>query len=248
LVGNYIITVGSVLTLELDNANLTYIYSETNEPNIDNLYRSAVKAVYGLADDLDIYLKLGISDGKTEGGSFVATATGTVDDVIVNGVSYGAATSAALNTSWSQELDAGILYGFGLKKVLPLEDDWLVGIDASYTSHKNDYSERMSYVLSGDFAATVATTWNGEMTLQEWQIAPYIAKEIENFVPYLGIKYSDFELEQEYDSGGSYSFDADDNLGIFIGTDYKTNDSWVMNLELRLIDETAVSISGIYSF
>jgi len=37
-------------------------------------------------------------------------------------------------------------------------------------------------------------------------------------------------------------------FGVFLGTDYKLNDSWSLNLEGRFVDETAMSFAAKYKF
>jgi len=87
--------------------------------------------------------------------------------------------------------------------------------------------------------------------VQEWHIAPYIAKKLGNFVPYLGVRYSD--LRQNYkvvleDESSKIKFKADDNFGVFVGTDFKITDTWKLNLEGRFVDETAMSLGATYKF
>ena len=65
--------------LEFDKANWDLVAEEVSieKIEIDNLYRTMVKASYGLTDNLDIYLKLGAADVKAksyslEGGEALA--------------------------------------------------------------------------------------------------------------------------------------------------------------------------------
>ena len=68
-------------------------------------------------------------------------------------------------------------------------------------------------------------------------------------MPYLGIKYSDLEIKATVDDEDTeIKLKADDNIGVFLGTDYKINDAWSLNIEARFIDETAMSFSAMYRF
>jgi hypothetical protein len=102
------------------------------------------------------------------------------------------------------------------------------------------------------FAQDASPKLDSKGNFQEWQRAPYIAKKIENFISYFGVKYSDHRAEyKEVDEDGDVEklkFKADDNFGVFLGTDYKVNDVLSLNFETRFIDETAISFGGTYRF
>ena len=42
--------------------------------------------------------------------------------------------------------------------------------------------------------------------------------------------------------------EVDDNVGIFIGTDYSITDNWKVNLEASFVDDTAISFGTSYKF
>jgi outer membrane protein W len=199
---------------------------ETVKVEIDSMYRTMVKASYGVLDNLDVYVKLGTADFKM---TDVWTETGEEWHDTAKGKNAFA-------------------YGFGAKGTYELKDGWFVGADVQYLRHKNKYSG------SGYDALDPADTdsWHGKMTFQEWQVAPYIAKKIGNFVPYLGVKYSDLRIkEKSVDDDGdedTIKWKADDNVGVFVGTDYKIADNWKLNLEGRFVDETAMSVGATYRF
>ncbi|MCD6539791.1 MAG: hypothetical protein J7K37_03725 [Candidatus Omnitrophica bacterium] len=244
---------GIKIEIEGTGVNLSGAWNRADRPDIDRLSRPVIKITYGLLDNLDFYLKLGLSDGKTKGGNLNAKYTGSATNfkIKIEGETiYDGAVnvSANLDANWRYKLKNAFLYGFGLKGVYPLEDNWLLGIDTSYIRHRNSYSGNISYTLSGDLSGQAEETWKGKMTFEEWQIAPYIAKKIENFIPYFGVKYSDLRLENKQSGGEKNKFKADDNFGVFLGTDYKINDAWALNFEARFIDETAISFGGTYRF
>ncbi len=202
------------------------------KPEIDSVYRTMVKANYGLLENLDIYVKLGTADFKsnmdwtwTEAGGW---ETGTMK---IKG-------------------DNAFAYGFGAKGTYNLKNDWIIGCDVQYLRHKNDYKGIDSWEDStGDSGEE---SFKGNVTFQEWQVAPYIAKKIGNFVPYLGVKYSDlrtkFKVTWEDDEVETWKIEADDNFGVFLGTDFKIGDRFSLNLEGRFIDETAMSVGATYRF
>jgi outer membrane protein W len=194
---------------------------ETLKIEIDRMYRTMVKASYGVLDNLDVYAKLGTADFKMTG---VFTAPGEEWHHVEKGRNAFA-------------------YGVGAKGTYNLNDNWLIGIDLQYLGHKNKYK------ASGYNALNPAQTesWEGKATFREWQVAPYIAKKIGNFVPYLGVKYSDLRIKDKTEDGWM-KLKADDNVGVFLGTDYKLAENWKLNLEGRFVDETAMSLAATYKF
>ncbi len=200
---------------------------ETVKIEIDSMYRTMVKASYGLLDNLDIYVKLGATDFKMTN---VWTEPGE-----------------EWHDTWKGK--NAFAYGFGAKGSYELKDDWFIGADLQYLRHKNKYSGSGYDTLD----PTHTDSWHGTATFQEWQIAPYIAKKIGNFVPYLGVKYSDLRIKataiaDDDDDEDWIKCKADDNVGVFVGTDYKIADNWKLNLEGRFVDETAMSLGATYKF
>jgi len=196
---------------------------EIKDVEIDKIYRTMVKTSYGVLDNLDIYVKLGVADFDGEGKSYES-------DVYQGKFEYKGKNAFA--------------YGFGLKGAYPLQNDWLLGADLQYLRHKNKYSGKW---ISAD-PADPEETWTGKATIQEWQVAPYIAKKLGNFVPYFGVKYSDLRAKTKDNEGDYEKYKADDNFGVFLGTDYKITENWKLNLEGRFIDETAMSFGATYKF
>ncbi|MDL1980949.1 MAG: hypothetical protein LWX02_05655 [Deltaproteobacteria bacterium] len=101
---------------------------------------------------------------------------------------------------------------------------------------------------------------DSETKIEEWQVALYVNQTFGNFSPYAGVKYSDFEIDSELEGSGQlwgipYSLklqgdaEADDNFGIFLGTDiYLIPNLLSINIEARFIDETAGTFGLTYRF
>ncbi len=197
------------------------------KPEISSMCRTMVKTSYGLLENLDIYVKLGTTDFK---GKMPWTWTESGDS-----------ETGLMRVKG----DSAFAYGFGLKGAYNLENDWIVGCDVQYLRHKNDYKG----VDLGDWGEE---SFKGNVIFREWQVAPYVAKKIGNFVPYLGVKYSDlrtkFKVIWEDDEVETWKMKADNNIGIFLGTDYKFTDNWKLNVEGRFVDETAMNVACVYRF
>lgn len=188
---------------------------------INDMYRTMFKANYGIIDNLDIYVRLGATNLKEQ------------DEWYYNG-----------NYDSRQNLTGkyAFAYGAGVKGTYPLANQWLIGIDAQYIRNRNTYSGKWTVNDS---------PWSGHMTVQEWQIAPYVARKIGNFVPYLGAKYSNLKLlDKGVDTTGGWTtrHKAKNNIGVFLGTDFNINSHLKINIEGRFVDETAMSCGSTYKF
>lgn len=202
------------------------------EPEIDKMSRTMVKTSYGVLDNLDIYVKLGTADFESKADWRVTEPGGwEIGSLKVKG-------------------DNAFAYGFGAKGTYNLKNDWIIGCDIQYLRYKNDYKGIDTW--TDDVGDSGEESFKGDVTSQEWQIAPYIAKKIGNFVPYFGVKYSNLRTKNDviWEDGETeiWKIEADDNVGVFLGTDYKIAENWKLNLEGRFIDETAMSLGATYKF
>ncbi|MBU4376692.1 MAG: outer membrane beta-barrel protein [Candidatus Omnitrophica bacterium] len=193
---------------------------------IDKGYQIMLKPSYGLFDNLDVYAKLGIADYEVNADNYVGNAK-YADDKI--------------------DSDTNFAYGFGLKGTYELGNDWLIGCDFQYLRSKHEAKVTEAVVGGSSSSATYK-----KRVIQEWHIAPYIAKRIDDLTPYLGVRYSDMELEIKSPSESGWTddhkYEADDNVGVFLGTDYKISENLTLNLEGRFVDETAMSFACTYKF
>ena len=138
---------------------------------------------------------------------------------------------------YSAKTDNAFAWGLGAKATYEFAKDWFLGADTQYLTHKHN-----GHSSSGP------SNWNADYTFQEWQVAPYIAKRLGNFVPYGGVKYSDLRMKDKDKNGSTTKYKADDNFGVFLGTDYKIGKNFSLNIEGRFVDETAMSFGASYRF
>lgn len=207
-------------TPELSSGTTFEISSE-----IDSINRTMVKGSYGLSDGLDIYALLGTSDFKSTQDWTLSGGTNIAGKIKLEG-------------------DSGFAYGGGVKAKKELENDWIIGCDVQYLEHRNDFSG------TSENNSPSTKSASGDVTFREWHSAPYVAKKIGDFVPYLGVKYSSvktkYKIDWEDGSTNKYKYDSKNNVGVFLGTDWKLNDTWSLNLEGRFIDEEAVSFAFVW--
>lgn len=193
---------------------------------IDRGYQIMLKPSYGLFDNLDVYAKLGAADYEGKDESYIGGVKDADDKT---------------NT------DTDFAYGFGMKGTYGLGNDWLIGCDLQYLR-----SEHKAKVTATPVAGVASSTTYKTAESQEWHIAPYIARKINSFTPYLGIRYSDMKTKLKGPAEDGWAdnvkSEADDNVGVFLGTDYKIGENWKLNLEGRFVDETAMSFGATYKF
>ncbi len=202
---------------------------------IESMSRSMAEIGYGITDNIDVYTKLGVAQFNAQ-----TVLTGHMD------------ADPTFSATYTEEVkgDPAFAYGLGVKGVFDMGSGWLIGGDAQYLSHENDYTLNEYYEDSDLNTATDEA--KGTATVQEWQVALTLGKKIESFTPYVGVKYSDMKVEGKTtwddDSTSSQTYKADNNFGAFVGLGYNLSDKWVFNVEGRFIDETAVALTAGYKF
>ncbi len=201
--------------------------AEVKDIEVTKGYEEMVKVSYGLLDWLDVYAKLGAAKYDSE------------DNVYVSGVKgYSDKSKAEMGFAW----------GLGLKAAYPLKNNWLVGCDLQYLMSSHDNKINETNLTTG---AVVSTTYKSNV-IQEWHIAPYLGYKFGNLVPYLGVRYSDLRAKTKKPSDAGWADNlksaADNNVGVFVGTDYKIGEHWKLNLEGRFVDEMAMSVGATYRF
>jgi hypothetical protein len=196
--------------------------NEFKDAKIKNMYRSMGKISYGVIDNIDVYAKLGAANFDFEGKQYD------------NGV---------YNSKADYKGKYAFAYGFGLKATHNFQDGWLVGLDAQFLNHKNNYKANWEDV-DGDKGS-----FSGKITTYEWHVAPYVGKKIDKFIIYAGGKYSDLRTKDKISDGSWWmKTKAKHNFGVFTGLDIKMIEHVTVNVEGRFIDETAMSAGLSYKF
>jgi hypothetical protein len=90
---------------------------------------------------------------------------------------------------------------------------------------------------------------------REWQIDLDISYKIDLFTPYIGVKYSraearigPFSTPISNSGSGTDHFKNKTPVGLFLGCSLSTGKYFMLNVEGRLIDEDAITISGDLRF
>ena len=173
-----------------------------------------------------------------------------------------------LRVKWEQHgqnivVDAapGLVLGGGLKaKLWEFASTGIkLTLDGQYKDTQLDFDTAK---IDGSTSAAFAT--NETFDIREWQVSLLASKKFifplgtEDCytVPYMGVTYSDSDVNVEFTQSttgqlySTYHGSNKDPIGVFIGCDIIPSlSSWyLLSFELRLINETAFSLSGTMKF
>ncbi|HSX10293.1 MAG TPA: hypothetical protein VLF94_01055 [Chlamydiales bacterium] len=143
---------------------------------------------------------------------------------------------------------SAFLWATGLRVILVEWCNTSLGCGARYSS--SHY--RLSSLYSDGIAAS---TEGAHFHWREWQVNLDISYKIHLFTPYIGVKYSSAHADLNHFSVPIASNGSGDNdlknrnpVGLYLGCSLSTGKYVMLNVEGRLIDEEAVTISGDIRF
>jgi len=162
-----------------------------------------------------------------------------------------------LGEKFETKFDDEFLWGIGLNALAYRWDNGLeIGLAGSY--RQADMIIENSTIDGTLYEGTsMASKVEGEFT--EYQAAVELAWRTEYFVPYVGIKYSDVEVDANFNLGlqdkNASGKNADLNVGVFVGltitpklANMPKSEHLAINLEGRFLDEEAVNVGVSYKF
>ncbi len=137
-------------------------------------------------------------------------------------------------------------WGFGSRAIVYEWGDCCIGIEGGYQWAKPP--------IKWDALNGKSFTTSANLHYQEWQVGLGISKQIECFIPYGAVKYSnvsgkvallrpDLELDVT-----SFKMANRDHFGLVLGCSFTTGKFFDLTLESRLIDEQALSLAGNLRF
>ncbi len=154
----------------------------------------------------------------------------------------GSSSIAELETLYN------FLWGIGARGILCEWGEAALGLGARY--ERADYSN-LWLTIDGSTVPSSGTC----LEWRVWQIDLDLAYTIDIFVPYIGIKYSNvlsslglFSVPIAGNGADSNHFKNRSPVGILVGCTLSTGKKFMLNVEGRLIDEEAVTISGEVRF
>ena len=122
-----------------------------------------------------------------------------------------------------------------------------LGLDGKYQYAAPDF--RFIGVNGTPFSPT-----DGHISYKEWQIALALAYQVDIFIPYIAVKYSNvtatFKNLPNFYLPSRTSFGAKNRtkFGMALGTSLTTGRLFSLDIEARMIDETAFTIAGELRF
>jgi len=223
---------------------LSFVAPVHVQPEIKNMNRLLLKASYGIFDFMDAFIRFGESSFRTK--------------CIVNGpATWQGGGPTWVNAEATYKGTGALVYAGGIRVAVPIPKfkNLLIGCNAQYLAQQCGYEAELTGNYSGGGqSGSFKREWNNQMLIQEWHAAPYIAAKIEklvphaSFIPYVGVRYSDFcEFGLDYLTGKE-NYYADTNIGLFTGINVKICDRLILNCEGRFFDELALSFGGAIKF
>ncbi|MDX8430907.1 MAG: hypothetical protein SNF33_03775 [Candidatus Algichlamydia australiensis] len=122
-----------------------------------------------------------------------------------------------------------------------------IGLDAKYQHGTPD----LDWIGVNGFA--FGDLSGADIHYSEWQIGLGLSYQIELFIPYIAAKYSNAKAEFSSVPPGllpATNFDAKSRypFGFALGTTLTTQRLFSLNVEVRLLDEEAISLAGTLKF
>jgi len=155
------------------------------------------------------------------------------------------------------EFDDDFLWGIGGNALIYRWDNGLeVGVNAAY--RQADMTLSKAYVDSAQYdIADLTNVKDGEY--QDYHVACELAWKTEHLIPYIGVRYSDIEVDGYFEEGGeaknAQGENSSENIGAFVGVTITPrfegspkSEQISINLEGRFIDEEAFSVGVNYKF
>lgn len=243
----------------------TYVYL-TGLEEIETIDRYFLKASFKLAN-LEVYGKFGLARliSKWE-HSWWEAYTGYYDYEYQEGWEDDFKFEIPLELGLEQS-DWGTFYGAGVKLIFYSKPDFNIALDAQYLTQKNKergffagaFSERYWYEQEEDYYEVGVAGRINESTTTEMHIALVLSGTMGKLSPYGGLKFSQMRTKYKGEFFGFwqedttyteipiYSFEftmkQKDSFGMFAGADYHFTDRIKGNFEIRVLDETALSVA-----
>lgn len=189
------------------------------------------------------------------------TNSGTITLNILERVDvFGILGSSRTNADWRFEDSLGgihrieletnydFLWGVGARGILYEWKCLCLGLGGRFES--SQYIP--SWLTSDGVPQSVS---HSHVKWREWQIDLDLSYKIDIFIPYVGVKYSNVQTKIQgfttpisQNGTGSDRFKNRIPVGVFIGCSLSSSKFFMLNIEGRLVDEEAVTISGDIRF
>lgn len=130
-------------------------------------------------------------------------------------------------------------WGIALGALLYDAGTWNVAFNGNYLASN-------SHAGSGTF--TGGST-NNDISYGEWGLGVQLQGKYDQFLPYVGVKYSDARTTYTKLAGATRADDnANNNVGVYIGAGWDLSPQWSGYFEGRFVDETSFGGGVRYTF
>ncbi|MBI4179836.1 outer membrane beta-barrel protein [bacterium] len=141
------------------------------------------------------------------------------------------ATGASVGTF---DMGSSFSWGLGARASMELFDDFRLGGDFRFLSSPG-HELKLGGVNRGD------------ADLEEVHFAATIARPFAVWTPYFGLKISDVRVKTKV-AGINSRVESEDQFGVLLGAEFMPGSKFAAAIEVRLLDETAASISTSWRF
>jgi hypothetical protein len=145
-------------------------------------------------------------------------------------------------TTGNYDGNSKFAWGVGLSGILYEAGTWNIAGVANYFSSSSH---------NGRTTGNIGATTNTEVDYFDWNIGLQIQGKYDQFLPYLGVKYSDAKAEIDRWNNAAITngdYEAEDNVGIYVGAGFDLTPQWSGYVEGRFIDETSFGGGIRYTF
>jgi len=193
-------------------------------------------------------LDLSNDNAKMEGQWYLAKASvNLIEKIDV----YGLLGTAKLKlkdwtaSNYDMESDYALAWGGGVKVLLYETEEYgdgilRIGVDGNYRQYEPGIEK---VEQSGTEISNVSEK---EFEYREWGVGLGLSYTLDQLTPYVGVKYSDCETRMRLKFGNTditkKTANSKEVVGVFVGADYLFAENIALNLEGRLIDETALNV------
>lgn len=127
-------------------------------------------------------------------------------------------------------------WGLGISAILYDAGTWNLAGNANYFSHADH---------NGNWGAVT----NNDLNYSDWNIGVQAQGKWDQFLPYLGVKYSDARIDFDKINGAARADAESENVvGVYVGTGFDLTPQWSGYVEGRFIEETSFGGGIRYTF
>jgi opacity protein-like surface antigen len=244
----YDATVNQTYRVRLSTGILTERPEAFSESGTDKLKTTAafLKPAYGVTDKINLFARIGLSNVKGGSDDCEDDPSGCVSSD--NASAYGAGVQATLFENEKVRV--------GLTGQATVHSSRKAGVEEKLTI---DPGSTMKYDSGRSYSFPNGDTWtisNSKIKWTEYEAALGAAFKLGQAVPYVGVNYSKAsakftsDLSSTFTSSGSLSIDYKEKspFGVHGGVAVSLSNNMSLGAEVRLLNQTALSISLGYAF